>query len=296
MVSRIEKNKKQRTDIAREEQIKKTKNITRIVIKITIILVIFLSIIYVSCRYVGTSGLIVKEYGLEYENLPDNFYGLKIVQISDINYNSKTVNLVKIKKMIKKINYIKPDIIVFTGDLIHGKIDSAEMEKLESELSELKAKIGKYAVSGEDDDNSHIALKNAGFVIIDNDYDLIYNKDYQPIVIVGVDSNDTDLENAFRYIDEKQNLFTIAIMHKPDTIDDILNYYHVDLAMAGHSLNGLIQLPKIGGIFTFDGAKKYFDSYYRVENTDLFISGGIGTRDYPYRLFNHPSINFYRLK
>mgnify|MGYP003298890046 CR=1 FL=1 len=82
--SRLEKNKKQRKDIAKEENLKKTKNATKIVFKIFIILLIVFGTIFISCRYIGTAGLFVKEYGLDYDNLPDNFYGLKIIQISDI--------------------------------------------------------------------------------------------------------------------------------------------------------------------------------------------------------------------
>ena len=32
-----------------------------------------------------------------------------------------------------------------------------------------------------------------------------------------------------------------------------------------------------------------------VRNTDLYISSGIGTSEYGFRLFNRPSINFYRI-
>ncbi len=299
MVSRIEKNKKQRFDIAKEEHIKKTKNMTIKIGKIILILLIIFGISYGILRYVGNMGLIVKEYSLKYDNLPDNFYGLKIVQVSDINYDEKTTDLKKVKQLVKKINSLRPDIIIFTGDLVYGDITNEEVVDLEKELNKLDAVLGKYAVFGEDDDTSHIIIKNAGFIDINNNYDLIYKDKYSPILIVGFNSDNLNLEDAFSYFNDEnanQDIFTIAIMHKPDIIDEVLNYHPVNLAMAGHSLNGLIKLPKVGGIFTYDGSKKYFDSYYKIDDTDFYISGGVGTRDYPYRLFNHPSINLYRLK
>ena len=295
MTSRIEKNKKQRSDIT----IEKTKNITKIVIKVILIIIFIIFLIYLTCRYVGTSGLVVKEYSLEYENLPSNFYGLKIIQISDINYGSKTVNITKIKKIVKKINSIKPDLVVFTGDLIYGNISQNERKDLEEQLKNINTTLGKYAVFGEDDEKSQIIIKNAGFIDISNSYDLIYKDDKEPILLTGVDSNNSDVEASFKYFEEENannDIFTISLMHKPDTIDEILNYRSVDLAMAGHSFNGLIKLPSLGGLFLFDGGKSYFDSYYKIGETDFYISGGIGTRKYPYRLFNHPSINLYRLK
>ena len=45
-----------------------------------------------------------------------------------------------------------------------------------------------------------------------------------------------------------------------------------------------------------EGAKKYFSPYYKINDTELYISGGLGNKDYEFRLFNHPSINFYRLR
>ena len=34
---------------------------------------------------------------------------------------------------------------------------------------------------------------------------------------------------------------------------------------------------------------------YKVGDTDLYISSGLGTSLYKFRLFNRPSINFYRI-
>ena len=72
-------------------------------------------------------------------------------------------------------------------------------------------------------------------------------------------------------------------------------YYQVNLILAGHSHNGQVRLPFIGAIYTPIGAKKYYDNYYNVSGTKLYISSGIGVSTTNYRLWNHPSINFYRI-
>ena len=43
-------------------------------------------------------------------------------------------------------------------------------------------------------------------------------------------------------------------------------------------------------------ALEYYDSYYDIDNTKLYISNGIGVNNINFRLFNTPSFNFYRLK
>ena len=39
----------------------------------------------------------------------------------------------------------------------------------------------------------------------------------------------------------------------------------------------------------------YYDPYYKIGNTDFYISGGIGNSKVNLRLFNQPSFNLYRL-
>ena len=43
------------------------------------------------------------------------------------------------------------------------------------------------------------------------------------------------------------------------------------------------------------GSKKYYENYYKVNDTDLYVSSGIGESRINFRLFNKPSINFYRI-
>lgn len=52
--------------------------------------------------------------------LPKSFEGLKIVQISDLHLGSFNYNYKKLDSAIEKINDLKPDYIVFTGDLVNN--------------------------------------------------------------------------------------------------------------------------------------------------------------------------------
>ena len=76
------------------------------------------------------------------------------------------------------VNERKPDIVVFTGDLIDKKyeLSSEEQEKLIKELKGITATLGKYAILG-DEDNEKIStiFNQSDFTILRNEYDLIYN-------------------------------------------------------------------------------------------------------------------------
>ena len=91
-------------------------------------------------------------------------------------------------------------------------------------------------------------------------------------------------------VDDKNSLSYKIIEH---FINNNVNY---NLILAGHSLGGRIKIPFIGGIINDKGANQYNKDYYKLKNSDLYISSGIGSNIYPYRFLNSPSINLYRLR
>lgn len=293
MTSRLERNKQNQKQIDNEEKKAKFKRKFNIFFKIFstifIIIITITSIMY----FIGNAGLVVKEYSIDYDNLPESFYGLKVVHITDINYGQK-VNKNKLDKVLKKINSISPDIVVFTGNLIHPNKNLSQNDKeiIIKFLNEIDASTGKYMVKGKNDSNSFDEIvAETDFEYLDNEAKLIYYKGYTPIQLLGfsskIDNNITDY---------REDLFTLAIVHEPDNTNRILQNYSPNLVLAGCSLNKQLNIPYIKDLIKVDGALTYNEEYYRVNNTDLYISSGIGTLKYPFRLFNHPSFNLYRLK
>ena len=45
----------------------------------------------------------------------------------------------------------------------------------------------------------------------------------------------------------------------------------------------------------FEDSLKFYENYYKVSSTDLYISSGLGESRINFRIFNKPSINFYRI-
>ena len=269
-----------------------------------IFLVILFTIIY--ARYIGTMGFKTKEYTINDNNIPIGFDGLKIVHFSDLHYN-RAITLSKVKDIIKEINLLNPDIVVFTGDLVDkdATITNKDYASLTTTLAKINAKYGKYAIMGNHDyykDSEKIIniYTDSGFKYLDNDYDLIYSKNNEQIFIGGVNTssyNMDDVDKTMEYLNKIDNddIYKIILIHEPDITDKIVKDYRVNLILAGHSHNGQIRLPIIGAIYTPPGAKKYYDNYYNIDGTKLYISSGIGVSNINYRLWNRPSINFYRI-
>lgn len=273
-----------------------------IIILVIIILILGLGLLY--SRFIATSGLKVKEYKVVNNKITDSYHGLKIIHLSDIHYNS-TINEKELNNIVDKVNKIKPDIVVLTGDLIDERL-SYDKDIIINCLSKIEAKLGKFAVSGNHDiplDDYNYIIKESGFTSLDNKYELIYSKTSEPIIISGIGYGDEDIgiktEQYDKYIselkaDDIKPIYSILLVHEPDTVDNLdLNKY--DLVLAGHSHGGQVRIPFIGKLYTPQGAKKYYDEYYKISNTDLYISSGLGTSMYKFRLFNRPSFNFYRI-
>ena len=275
-----------------------------IIFFVILITIVVLTLLY--SRFIGIRNIQIREYKIVNKNFTDNYYGFKIVHITDIQYGKVTFDK-ELEELVKKVNLTKPDIIVFTGDLINKntKLTSEQADKIASTLSKMKANIGKYAVQGDYDTNFRnwsLIMENSGFKILNNTKDTIYLESERYILISGVDSNNTSINQRLKeteeYLKDKKDnepIYSILLMHKPDDIQDI-NTKNYNLVLAGHSLNGQVRFPIIGAIGSKpDGAKKYYNSYYKVKDSDLYISGGIGTATSNFRLNNRPSFNLYRI-
>ena len=121
-------------------------------IKLILIIVLSLTLTILYARYIGTKRFEVREYRVESNVLTENFSGLKVIHFSDLLYGS-TVELKDVNNMVSRINILKPDLVLFTGDLISTeyKMSDTDREKLVDSLSKIDASIGKYAIYGDAD-------------------------------------------------------------------------------------------------------------------------------------------------
>lgn len=269
------------------------------ILKIFITMLILIILLLLYSRFIGTIGLNTKEYTIEDNNISNDFDGIKIVHFSDMHYK-RMITKDRIDKIINEINLINPDIVIFTGDLIDqdSEINEDDITYLKKVLSKINAKYGKYSVIGNHDYSIDIEIlrsiyKESNFNLLENSYDIIYGKDNNKLYIGGISTgafSDTVL-NKMKYDEES---YKIIILHEPDYTDEIISL-NPNLILGGHSHNGQVNIPYLKKYFVPTGSKKYYDEHYLVNNTNLYISSGIGVSRYNFRLFNHPSINFYRI-
>lgn len=280
MRTRQEKNKKIQDEITKEKHQKRMKKIVKV---ISIILIISLTILSYG-MFIGSRYTFVNEHKITDKKIPNSFHGLKIVQISDLLYPSLKSN--DLDKLIQKINELKPDILVFTGNIKRNdyELTKKDITTLNKFFNSLNSNIKKYAIYGNNDnDNLKLILENTNFLILDNQEDIIYNGENESIKIIGFNAKKLDFSNI-----KESNDYTICLLSNPDKITKVNNTCQV--VFSGETLGGEIKLPFTKGLDNHT----YYKNYYLINQTKLYINNGLGN-NYNLRLFNHPSINFYRL-
>lgn len=292
-MTREEVNENLQEDIDLEEKIKNRKEIVLNIIKIIILIIVLFILFFFINKYINTGIIKVNEHRIINEKISDNFNGIKIIQVSDIKYGSN-INNDDINKLVKIINERKPDIVLYTGNLIDNeyKLDSKEREKIINNLQKIDASLGKYAVYGDEDKEDFMTIMNhSGFTILNNSKDLIYNEGNTPINLVGLDVySKSNLNEAFK--DINNSFYTIVIANSDYYVDDLIKF-KPNLILVGGNCNGYIRLPGIGGLIR--GEHKYTNPYYEKDGIKIYVSSGIGTDSIGIRFNNLPSINFFRI-
>ena len=105
------------------------------------------------------------------------------MQFSDLHFKDNTSERL-LKKLVNKINENKPDIIIFSGDLIdeNYKITKEDEKLLIKYLAKINANIDKYFILGEEDnDYSNQILNKSDFINMETEEQLVYANGNIPI-------------------------------------------------------------------------------------------------------------------
>src|SRR5882724_3801251 len=100
----------------------------------------------------------LKKVQLAYPNLPAAFKGLKIIHISDIHSGSFTNNKA-VMKGVQMILNEKPDLILFTGDLVNNIAE--EMKDYMDVFDKVKAPMGVFSTLGNHDYGDYVHWDSA---------------------------------------------------------------------------------------------------------------------------------------
>ncbi|MEN1967041.1 metallophosphoesterase [Lentibacillus sp. N15] len=232
--------------------------------------------------------------------IPNSFDKYKIIQFSDTHIGFQ-YTLEQFADLVSQINDQKPDLIVFTGDLVDRPNTYQWNQQLIDSLRALSAPEGKYWIYGNHDHGGYgtnivkNTMKKSGFQLLQNSH-VTLKKDDDRIILAGIDDlmlGKPDLTKTLKQANTE--LFTILLAHEPDFADTAVQH-PIDVQLSGHSHGGQVRLPFIGDLYTPAYAEKYIQGKYTFDDLTLYVSKGVGTTRLPYRFLCKPEYNIYTLK
>lgn len=217
----------------------------------------------------------------------------RIVQFTD-THMKKNITPSQLRKLVQKINALKPDVLVFTGDLVDCYKRYPEItDKIQASLSKLQATYGKFAIFGNheyggDMDTIYPAFMNScGFQVLCN---TSYSIEKLKLTITGLDDVcNRDIPSTIAYT----NYFRLLLIHEPDIVQRYTDA-PIDLVLSGHTHGGQVYIPFLAPLFKHIILPKYGRLYrkglYEVGQMKLYVSSGIGTTKLPLRFLNPPEV------
>lgn len=256
---------------------------------------------YYYARDVEPAMLHIHKEFIASNTIPSTFNNFKIAQFSDTHVGFH-YTLDQLSGLVNKVNKQKPDLIVFTGDLIDEPQSYRANQQLIHVLRNLDAKYGKFWIYGNHDHGGYGTdivrniMEEADFQLLKNSH-IFIEREQDKIILAGVDDailGKPDLNETLKNADP--NLFTLLLAHEPDYADITMNF-PVNIQLSGHSHGGQVRLPYIGHLYTPRYAEKYVQGKYAFNNGDftLYVSKGVGTTRLPFRFLCKPEINIFTL-
>lgn len=254
---------------------------------------------------------------IKFPNLPKAFDGFRIVQLSDLHLGSFVNDFDEITPAIEMVNNLKPDLIVFTGDMVN--VHSREAEPWIEIFSKLQATYGKYSIFGNHDycdygnyskqekEKSISRLKEIhqemGFTLLEDEHTFI-EKDKQKFALLGMHNWGKDFHKVGDLNKTMKGLpdefFKILLSHDPSLWEEeVKNKKNIDLTLSGHT-HGMqmgVEIPALN--LKWSPVKwryKHWAGLYNIGKNHIYINRGFGFLGFPGRVGIKPEITVIELE
>ena len=257
--------------------------------------------------------------------LPESFDNYKIVQLSDLHVGTWGADKTFLQNLVDTVNSLKPDLIVFTGDIVNRQ--ASELVPFIDVLSKFKAKDGIYSILGNhdygdyvdwnspaerDENNRRLAQieHQMGWKLLNNESVFVRNGS-DSILLIGVENWGEppfpvygDLNRAATLQQQNDYNYKILLSHNPEHWNrEVSKKTNIDLTLSGHThaMQAIIKFGK----WKWSPAKYRYEQwggrYSRLnpngEATSLYVNTGAGAVGMPARLMAaNPEVTLITLK
>lgn len=231
----------------------------------------------------------ITETIISLRRLPAALDGLRIVHLTDIHHSIFTP-LEEVERAVYLANRLEPDLVALTGDYV--TFSPAYIQPVARALGKLKARHGVFAVLGNHDfqvdaDEVTRALRSHRIRVLRNSRRPL-RAGKETLWIVGVDDiwwSSDDLPSALKAVPARDP--KILLCHNPLGIWQA-SRHAIDLVLSGHTHGGQVRVPGFRQLYQSRLGERFVDGWNRLQNTQIYVSRGIGKVIVPIR-FDCPS-------
>ena len=222
---------------------------------------------------------------------------LRVGAASDIHLGVLMSNG-RLKQFVNMMNSLNPDIILLAGDIFDEDIGFVVKNDMGKLLSELKAPLGVYAVTGNHEyiggvepaveylEKHGVKVLRDSAIVVNGIFNLVGREDRQAKMMGGIDRKPlSDLTRDF-----DTNKFTILLDHQPFRLSEAVENA-IDLQISGHTHHGQLFPFNLITSAIFEVSK----GLKRIDGTTIYVSNGFGTWGPPIRVGNKPEIILFEI-
>lgn len=284
------------------------------------------AIIVVMCNYIGNRNFREIFYSTSSIKVDSR---VRVIQLSDLHASAYGKNN---KKLLERIEALDPDIIICTGDIVDSAKDDVDFAvALAQELSKIapsyyvygnnevqtiydfplneQALDKKFGFTSDNRDETALLkikdpfeekLEKTGIKVLKNEKDTIKVKTMTVDVYGVLTSNPSSFwsysEKAFEeYLNENTGNLKITAVHEPFVFEEFHPDFWGDLMLSGHTHGGVIRIPVLGPLFTYEGGLfperggSFVYGRYDVAGSPLIMSAGLENSNV-FRINNQPEL------
>jgi uncharacterized protein len=253
--------------------------------------------------FIEPARLVINRQELRLPNWPAELSGVRVAFLSDLHVGSPYWGLSRLHELVLKVNAEQPDLILLGGDYLINDIwfgEHVEADPIASELAQLRAPLGVFAVLGNHDwwnngEKVRAAFEAHGVTVLDDEVRRIHFKG-KSFCLLGVRDETERLRSAEKELDlALPGMPLLVLMHEPDLFADFDE--RATLTLAGHTHGGQVDLPLIGrGIVPSRFGSRFAAGQIIENGRHLFVTTGVGTSIIPVRFRVPPEIALLTLR
>jgi predicted MPP superfamily phosphohydrolase len=223
---------------------------------------------------------------------------VRVVHLTDI-HAGVYMTRAEMRRYADQVIALEPDLFVLTGDYISNSTEF--LPGCVEEMARVRARYGTFAIMGNHErwygqQSDILALfRQHRITFLLNAHRLIQTEQGS-LAVAGIDdlrSGYPDLRSALQGLDSA--IPTILLSHRPE-IFPLAASYGVPLTLSGHYHGGQIKLALPGlNLSLARLMTPYVEGLFRIKDSHLYVSRGIGTTFTPIRLNARPEVTLLRL-